>query len=353
MFKNFKHWWATPLVGTAGALLAKMANWPLPWIIGAMLAVILVRCSGWLVAEIPAGRKCGQWLIATSIGLHLTQSMAMDILSHLPLMLVAALLTLLLAWLGIAIMQRLGMDLTTAYLAFMPANFAEMIQMGIRYQANLPQIAAAHSVRVVLVILTVPALMFFLADVSPNAAQARLPVDWWWLAPILAAGFFAVLGWQRMGWPNPWLFGALSLSALTTVTFDLHMALPSELSHFAQLLIGCSLGSFIDRKFFKDAPTYLFKVTIFTFCMIGGTFLFAWLVSMVSDFPRPTLALGMMPGSSTEMYLTAEALHLGAGMVTAMHIMRLVVVMLCAEPVLKFWLRKQTASASNQLKSSE
>lgn len=49
----------------------------------------------------------------------------------------------------------------------------------------------------------------------------------------------------------------------------------------------------------------------------------------------------MMPGSSTEMYLTAEALHLGAGMVTAMQIMRLVVVMLCAEPILKLWLARQ------------
>ncbi|MNP29971.1 putative ammonia monooxygenase [compost metagenome] len=131
------------------------------------------------------------------------------------------------------------------------------------------------------------------------------------------------------------------------------MALPSEMSHFAQLMIGCSLGSFIDRKFFKDAPTYLFKVMIFTFCMIAGTFLFAWVVGTVSDFARPTSALGMMPGSSTEMYLTAEALHVGAGMVTAMHIMRLVVVMLCAEPVLKFWLRREAANGSNQLKSPQ
>ncbi|WP_416468339.1 AbrB family transcriptional regulator [Pseudomonas sp. LFS044] len=45
------------------------------------------------------------------------------------------------------------------------------------------------------------------------------------------------------------------------------------------------------------------------------------------------------------MYLTAEALQLGAGMVTAMQIMRLIVVMICAEPVLKAWLARQDNTA--------
>lgn len=313
-----------------------------------MLAVILVRCVGWLVVEVPHGRRTGQWLIATSIGLHLTQSMVAQIAGHFPLMVVAALLTLVLALLGIAVMCRFGMDRTTAYLAFMPANFAEMIQIGIRYQANVGQIAAAHSVRLVVIILTVPAAMFYMADVSPNALQARLPADWYWLAPMLAAGVGAALLWKRLGWANPWMFGPLTLCALVTASFDLHMALPVEISHFAQLMIGCSLGSFIDRGFFREAPTYLVKVLIFTLSMIAGTFVFAWIFGAISDFARPTLALGMMPGSSTEMYLTAEALHVGAGMVTAMQIMRLVVVMACAEPILKLWLRWHSARYSGR-----
>nr|WP_246118707.1 AbrB family transcriptional regulator [Azomonas agilis] len=52
--------------------------------------------------------------------------------------------------------------------------------------------------------------------------------------------------------------------------------------------------------------------------MIGSTFVCAWGVGALFEFPVFTLALGMMPGSSAEMYLTAEALHLGVGMVTVM-----------------------------------
>ncbi|KIY41257.1 membrane protein [Pseudomonas sp. 10-1B] len=343
MLKTLRTWWATPLVGIGGVLLARAANWPLPWIIGAMLAVILVRCSGWTIAEIPNGRKSGQWLIATSIGLHFTPAVLQEIAAHFPLMLGAALLTLLLALAGIAFMRRQGMDLTTAYLAFMPANFAEMIQLGMRYQANVSQIAAAHSVRLVLIVLSVPPGMFLLMHIAPGAAPARPPADWLWLGPMLAGGVLVAALWKRVGLPNPWMFGPMALCGAVTAAFDLHMALPVELSHYGQLMIGCALGSFFDRSFFRRSPAYLLKVVIFTLSMIASTFAFAWGFATLSGSALLTLVLGMMPGSTTEMYLTAEALNLGAGMVTAMQIMRLVVVMLCAEPLLKCWLARSPA----------
>ncbi|MGE8059010.1 AbrB family transcriptional regulator [Pseudomonas sp. NPDC089547] len=338
MLASLKTWWATPLAGIVGALLASAAHWPLPWIIGSMLAVIFIRCCGWLIAEIPNGRKSGQWIIATSIGLHFTQPVLAQIVSHFPMMLAAAFLTLVLALAGIACMRRQGMDLTTAYFAFMPANFAEMIQLGLRYRADTSQIAAAHSIRLVLIVLTVPPAMLLLVHLPPGAIQPHPAAEWPWLAPMLAGGIVAALLWKRLGLPNPWMFGPMALCAGVTAVFDLRTALPVELSHYGQLMIGCALGSFFDRGFFRRSPLYLCKVVLFTFLMIACTFLFAWGFGWLSGMPVLSLALGMMPGSSTEMYLTAEALQLGAGMVTAMQIMRLVVVMLCAEPVLRRWL---------------
>lgn len=343
MLKALKTWWATPLAGITGALLATAANWPLPWIIGSMLAVIIVRCSGWNIAQIPNGRKSGQWLIATSIGLHFTQAVVHEIAGHFALMLAAAFTTLLLALAGIALMRRQGMDLTTAYFAFMPANFAEMIQLGMRYKANVSQIAAAHSIRLVVIVLSVPPAMFVLMQVPPDTVHARPPVDWYWLAPLLAGGAAMAVLWKKLGLPNPWMFGPMALCGVVSAVFDLHMALPVELSHYGQLMIGCALGSFFDRDFFRRSPFYLLKVLAFTLSMIATTFLFAWGFALWSGSALLTLTLGMMPGSTTEMYLTAEALNLGAGMVTAMQIMRLVVVMLCAEPLLRLWLNRVQA----------
>ena len=58
---GLKHWWGTPLIGLAGGYLASQIGWPLPWMVGSLLAIILVRClTPWQLAEIPGGRKCGQ-----------------------------------------------------------------------------------------------------------------------------------------------------------------------------------------------------------------------------------------------------------------------------------------------------
>jgi len=335
-FTSMGLWWATPLFGIAGALLASYLNWPLPWIIGSMLAVILVRCLGWHVAEIPHGRLTGQWIIATSIGLHFTPVVVEQILGHFALMLSPVFFTLLLALFGIEIMRRRGMDLTTAFFAFMPANFSEMIQSGIRHKANVSQIAAAHSVRLVLIVLCVPSAMFFTANVSPATVHARLPSDWYWLLPLLIGGALMAMIWKRYKLPNPWMFGPMALCALFTVSFNLQTALPVEVSHYAQLMIGCALGGYFDRQFFRASPTFLLKVSLFTLSMIFCTLGLALGIGCLLGFPVMTLALGMMPGSSTEMYLTA-ALNLGVGIVTAMQIMRLTVLMLCAEPVHTAW----------------
>ncbi|MGM3389215.1 AbrB family transcriptional regulator [Stutzerimonas stutzeri] len=334
---GLRSWWATPLVGSLGALLTSAAHWPLPWIIGSLLAVTLVRCGGWMVTEIPNGRITGQIVIATAIGLHFTQAVFNEVITHFGMLVAAAVMTLVLALVGIALMRRLGMDLGTAYFAFMPANFAEMVRLAEDHGANVSRVAAAHSVRLAVIVLCVPPLAFWLGEVAPVTSHVRPATDWFWLAPILAGGVLVAWLGKRIGLPNPWMFGPIGLCAAVTASFDLEMALPETLSNYGQLMIGCALGVHFDRAFFRTAPGFLMRALLFTLVMIGSTAALAWVVAQLTTLPVETLSLGMMPGSSTEMYLTAEALHLGVGLVTAMQITRLVVVMLAAEPVFTRW----------------
>jgi len=57
-------WLTTLCVGATGGLLASLVGWPLPWVIGSLVLIIIVRCCGWLVPEIPEGRKVGQLIVA-------------------------------------------------------------------------------------------------------------------------------------------------------------------------------------------------------------------------------------------------------------------------------------------------
>lgn len=57
---TWRLYWATPLVGTLGGWLASLVGWPLPWMIGSLLAVMLVRCLADLpLAEVPGHASAG------------------------------------------------------------------------------------------------------------------------------------------------------------------------------------------------------------------------------------------------------------------------------------------------------
>jgi len=338
MRQRLPAWWATPLIGAVGGWLASLANWPLPWMVGSLLAVIAVRCSGWLVSEMPRGRQVGQWIVASAIGLHFTSEVMQQVLAHLGVILAGAVGTLLLGLIGLFILLRSGTDRATAFFASMPGGASEMVVLANRHQAEAASVAAAHSLRLLLVVLIVPAL--FTWGLPTVAAPPAAPVSWPWLAVLLPAGGLLALLWKRLGQPNPWMLGPLTACALASVAFDLHIGLPGWAGALGQWLIGCSLACHFDRPFFRSAPAFLLRILLFTLlamlvaAALGGAL--GWLTAL----DEVSLMLGMMPGGITELCLTAEALQLSVALVTAVQVLRLFLVMFLAEPLFRLWLRR-------------
>ncbi len=338
MHQRLPAWWATPLIGAFGGWLASLANWPLPWMVGSLLAVIAVRCSGWLVSEVPRGRQVGQWIVASAIGLHFTAEVMREVLAHFGVILVGAVGTLLLGLIGIFILLRSGSDRATAFFASMPGGASEMVVLANRHQAEAASVAAAHSLRLLLVVLIVPAL--FTWGLPTVAAPPAAPVSWPWLAVLLPAGGLLALLWKRLGQPNPWMLGPLTVCALASVAFDLHIGLPGWAGALGQWLIGCSLACHFDRPFFRSAPAFLLRILLFTLlamlvaAALGGAL--GWLTAL----DEVSLMLGMMPGGITELCLTAEALQLSVALVTAVQVLRLFLVMFLAEPLFRLWQRR-------------
>lgn len=338
MHQRLPAWWATPLIGAFGGWLASLANWPLPWMVGSLLAVIAVRCSGWLVSEVPRGRQVGQWIVASAIGLHFTAEVMREVLAHFGVILAGAVGTLLLGLIGIFILLRSGSDRATAFFASMPGGASEMVVLANRHQAEAASVAAAHSLRLLLVVLIVPAL--FTWGLPTVAAPPAAPVSWPWLAVLLPAGGLLALLWKRLGQPNPWMLGPLTVCALASVAFDLHIGLPGWAGALGQWLIGCSLACHFDRPFFRSAPAFLLRILLFTLlamlvaAALGGAL--GWLTAL----DEVSLMLGMMPGGITELCLTAEALQLSVALVTAVQVLRLFLVMFLAEPLFRLWQRR-------------
>jgi membrane AbrB-like protein len=340
--RPFSTWWGTPLVGLLGGYLASQVGWPLPWMVGSLLAIILVRClTPWQLAEIPGGRKCGQWVVGIGIGLHFTPVVIEQVLSHFGLIFIGALVTSVSSVVGVWLMLRTGEDRATAFFSSMPGGSGEMVNLGARNGAILSNVAAGQSLRVLCVVLCVPAIFKYLLGASAPPLHP-VTVDWAWLAVLFPAGAAMAYLWQRLRQPNPWLFGPLLVSAVVSVSFDLHIGLPNGGSQIGQWLIGSGLGCHFNRAFFRRAPSFLGRTLVGTALTMIIAAVAAFILSTLTLLDLRSLTLGMMPGGIAEMSLTAEVLQLSVPLVTAMQVMRLLFVLFLAEPLFRVW-NKRTA----------
>ncbi|MBC3241632.1 membrane AbrB-like protein [Pseudomonas lurida] len=327
------YWLLTLIVGALGGSLASWAGWPLPWVIGSLVAVMLTRCAGGLVPEIPHGRQAGQLIVAVAIGCHFTLPVMQQVVAHLGLIVTAVMLTLVLALCSVLILHRWGVTFGTAFFALMPANSSEMVHLGRQRQADTSFIAAAHSLRLLLILLTVPAVATF--GMPAVTAHAPMPVIWPWLIFILAMSWLAALGFKQCKLPNPWTFGPFLICAVGVGCNQLSMSMPGWLSGSGQLLIGCALGVAFDRSFMRRAPGLLAKVMLLLTASVVTTALAAWALGTGLGMPWLSLALGMMPGSAPEMSLTAEALGLAVTLVTAMQVIRMLLIQAACLPLFR------------------
>ena len=211
-----------------------------------------------------------------------------------------------------------------------------------RCGARTDLVAAAHSVRMAMAVLSVPRAMQWAKqhwqlqalDVAPPAARVAEWPGVLWLA--LATGAGAALMRLTGGGANPWFIGPL-LAAMGLMMADVNLSsVPTALTNAAQLVIGVSLRVRFTRRFPQAAPRWLAAAALGTLAMIGASALFGAALAWASGLHPVTLMLATAPGGIAEMAITAKVLQLGVAVVTAFQVCRLVAVLL-AEPIYRRW----------------
>jgi membrane AbrB-like protein len=135
---------------------------------------------------------------------------------------------------------------------------------------------------------------------------------------------------------NPWFMGPLMVTMGLTLAGLQWSAIPSELSNLAQLFIGISLGVRFQREFIQTAPKWLWSVTAGTLAMMLASVAFGWALAWGTGLHPATLILGTAPGGIAEMAITAKVLALGAPVVTAFQVCRLIAVLLIVGPLYRW-----------------
>lgn len=331
-------WILSIALSVCGAWLAEKVGWPLPWLIGPLLVMMAMRCAfGVLLPDVKGGRRFGQWIIAISIGLHFTPEVLQAIMAHWLVVVVAAFLTTFATVIGVLCLMRGGCDRTTAFFASLPGGASEMVNMALKHGARVDQVAAAHSLRIVSIVLLVPPTFTLMLPAS--AAATVQPVLIPQLLTVLVLGALTAVVWRYFKQPNPWMLGPLLFAAVYVATTKTYMSVPPELAKVAQLFIGLSLGSYFDRAFIRSALPFLSWVSVFIFLSIIFCWVLAWGLAWSSQISTSALILGMTPGGITELSITAEALGVPVALVTAVQVLRLLFVMFFASPVFNYWIK--------------
>jgi membrane AbrB-like protein len=195
----------------------------------------------------------------------------------------------------------------------------------------LDRVAAAHALRVMLVVAIVPFALHHWGQPGHEVFQPLASrVDWTRLPLLLGISLAGVALFSTLRIANAWVLGPLTaIGTLSACAIPLS-GLPPEAVNAGQLLLGTALGNRFSPSFFRAAPRFLGVSALCTVLALLLCGLFVLLLGLVVPIPLPSLALAASPGGMAEMSVTAKVMHLSVPLVTATHVLRVILLTVCA-----------------------
>jgi membrane AbrB-like protein len=330
----------TLLLAIAAASLCVWIGTPLPWMIGPLVATAVASILRMRTESATPLRNAAQGTIGAALGLYFTAQVMALVISLWWAILLGIVWVLFIGWLFAAwlhkVHQKQMPDLhrATTWFAGAIGGASEMTLLCERERGQTDLVAAAHSMRLLIVTILIPFAMQF-SDLHGLDLLVTGPRDISWAGLALLALAASVGAWvlEKMGRANPWFMGPLLVSMGLTVAGIELSAMPRYLSNAAQLMIGVSLGVRFTPAFVHTAPRWLATVALGTVMLIVSCALFAWALSWGTALHPATMILATAPGGIAEMAITAKVLQLGAPVVTAFQVCRLITVLILVDPL--------------------
>lgn len=331
------------VLALAAAQLCVRLDTPLPWMVGPLFATAAACMLGARLGAPVQARQAGQWAIGTALGLYFSAPVLAVLMRYAPWIALAVLFALGLGMAGGWLLQRVSdTDRATAFFAMAAGGAVEMAVQGERHGALIERVAAAHGLRIMLVVATLPFAVRWWSghglglghDLFVPAASS---VDLAGLALLAGATCAGAMLLKRLRVPNAWVIGPL-LVALALTAGGIHLSrLPEWMIRAGQLLIGTALGARFTPAFVHTAPRFLACVGTCTLAAMLLAGAFALALAHLAGIHPGTALLATSPGGIAEMSLTARVLHLGVPIVSAFHVARMVAVVLVAGPLFRLY----------------
>lgn len=323
----------TLLIATAGGLAFQLIGFPGGLVSGSMLFVAVAAFAGRpMRVPLPLARICFV-LVGILLGAVVTPKTLRGIAAW-PLSIALLVASTLVMFAATTLYLRFlhGWDRLSALLGASPGSMAQVMALSSELRADVQGIAIVQVMRVLLIVLGLPAgLALFGWTVEP-AAPARITLDWSateFALLVILSSLLAILM-LHIRFPGGLLFGAMVGSGFLHGLDLIHATLPIWLGNAAVLTLGAVAGA----RFANTSPRMLLSYLGAAF----GSFAvasaiaaaFATLVTVLLPFRIGDVVVAFAPGAQDTMMVLALALHLDPIYVGAHHLTRFLVVSLAA-----------------------
>jgi len=324
-------------IGTVGGGLFNWVGTPLPWMIGPIVFSGLATFFGLPVAGSRIGRIAGMLVLGTALGLYFTPEAAQTVLSHLPVIILASMTTLVVGGAASFMLARTaGIDRVTAFFCSVPGGVAEMSMIGERFGGRPLPIAVTQLLRVVTVTIVIPsALTFSGAGGSSLTGPLVLPFSIPGLVVTLgfSLAFSALL--HRFKFRNAWLLGPMAAGCILGLSDAGLSSVPPWLSAVGQVLVGTQIGSQFERSLLASMKRFIPAAMLNQFVLMTGCAAVGLAVAQATGIAPANMILATSPGGVTEMCITAKVLHLDVPIIVAFHLVRIFLVILSSPYVFR------------------
>ncbi|WP_410217086.1 AbrB family transcriptional regulator [Paracoccus sp. (in: a-proteobacteria)] len=325
-----------------GAAIFLVLGLPLPWLLGPMMACLIVALSG---ARMQGAGQLGVFM-RTFLGVAVGASITPQVLAGLPE--IAASLAIVpvfigvIALIGYPLFRRVfGFDHPTAWYAAMPGGLQDMLVFGEEAGGDIRALSLIHATRILVIVTVAPLIMtlYWQVDLSQPPGAPMTSIPWQQIALIVAAGFG---GWkiaERVGLFGASILGPMILTAGLSLAGIIQTRPPAEIIQAAQFFIGIAVGAKYAGITARELRIDVTAGLVYSLILAVISLIFLELIYMLGLAPALDAFLAFLPGGQAEMVVIAIIAGADLAYVVSHHILRIVIVILLAPIVARLMSR--------------
>jgi membrane AbrB-like protein len=319
----------TALTATVGGVGFYLIGFPGGLVSGSMLAVAVAALAGRpMKIPMPMARLCFI-LVGILLGGVVTPDTLKGIAAW-PLSVALLVIAAICMMTATAFYLRAvhGWDPLSALLGASPGSMAQVMALSAEFKADVRGIAIVHVMRVLLIVLGLPAGLALFGStveplVSPRGVSESSLLE---LVTLVTVSTLVALAMLRVRFPGGLLFGAMAGSGFLHGMNLVHVSLPWWAGGAAVLTLGAVAGA----RFANTSPRMLLSYLGAAFgsfaVAVAVAAAFALIVVAFLPFRIADVIVAFAPGAQDTMMVLALALHLDPVYVGAHHLARFLAV---------------------------